>query len=222
MNSITHPKNLKFFNTIFQKQYSVKSSSVQLQFSSNIPAKFFSVNSKFFGVNVQNWWEVRCPNIFFSGSFLARTRTLEFCKTCPYFCLRNTSFSTQGPNSLKKTFFQSKFSKYFHLDTCIAVLTHLDSLFAKGRKNRCSSKIHTKNKVLSVKGIDFPQNIPLDARITFVRTLKEIFRKKLVFFDSKSKENWNNVQGFKHFFPQSLPRLRTLQFRQFWRIFRPE
>ena len=45
-----------------------------------------------------------------------------------------------------------------------------------------------KNKVLSVKRIDFPQNIPLDARMAFVRTLKKIFRKKLMFFDSKSKE----------------------------------
>ena len=88
----------------------------------------------------------------------------------------------------------------FPLNTCIAVLAHLDSLFATGQNKLLQIQISNKKHSFSGKRIDFPQNLPVDARMAFVTTLKGIFLLKLVKFVSSSKAFWNNVQSFKHVF----------------------
>ena len=101
----------------------------------------------------------------------------------------------------KKQFFKVKFPQMFPLNTCIAVLAHLNSLFATGEKKFLQIQISNKKHSFSGKRIDFPQNFPVDARMAFMTTLKKIFWIKLLFFFvSNSKEIWNNVQSFKHVF----------------------
>ena len=91
----------------------------------------------------------------FSGNFFGRTLMPQFWQTCHYFSRKNPSFSAQSPNNWKKQFFKVKFPQVFPLNTCIAVLAHLDSLFAKGQKNCCRSKFLTKNIVSLVKELIF-------------------------------------------------------------------
>ena len=68
----------------------------------------------------------------------------------------------------------------FPLNTCIAVLAHLDSLFATGQKQLLQIQISNKKHSFSGKRIAFPQNFPVDARMAFVTTLKKIFWIKLI------------------------------------------
>ena len=79
----------------------------------------------------------------------------------------------------KKQFFKVKFPQMFPLNTCIAVLAHLDSLFATGQKKMLQIQIINKKHISSGKRIDFPQNLPVDARMAFVTTLKKNFWIKL-------------------------------------------
>ena len=100
----------------------------------------------------------------------------------------------------KKQFFKVKFPQMFPLNTCIAILAQLDSLFATGQKNCCRSKFQTINIVSLVKELIF--------RKTFLWTLgcylwqlwKKFSEWSSYFFVSNSKEIWNNVQSFKHVF----------------------
>ena len=62
----------------------------------------------------------------------------------------------------------------FPLNTCIAVLSHLDSFFATGQKKLLQIQISNKKHSFSGKRIDFPQNFPVDARMEFVTTLKKV------------------------------------------------
>ena len=73
----------------------------------------------------------------------------------------------------KKQFFKVKFPQMFPLNTCIAVLAHLDSLFATGQKQLLQIQISNKKHSFSGKRIDFPQNFPVHARMAFVKTLKK-------------------------------------------------
>ena len=155
-----------------------KCSSGHIEFSFEIPAQFFPVNSKLFLVNFQNWWQISYPKIF-SGIFFGRTFTPQFWQTCHYFSKKRPSFSAQSPNNWKKQFFKVKFPQMFPLNTCIAVLAHLDSLFATGQKQLLQIQISNKKLSFSGKRIDFPQNFPVDARMAFVTTLKKIFWIKL-------------------------------------------
>ena len=125
---------------------------------------------------------------------------LQFWQTCHCFSIKSPSFSAQSPNNWREQFLKVKFPQMFPLNTCIAVLAHLDSLFATGQKKSLQIQISNKKHSFSGKRIDFPQNLPVDARMAFVTTLKEIFRIKLLSFVSSSKEFWNNVQSFKHVF----------------------
>ena len=88
----------------------------------------------------------------------------------------------------------------FPLNTCIAVLAHLDSLFATGQKNLLQIQISNKNNSFSGKRIDFPQNFSVYARMAFLTTLKKNSDWSSYFFVSNSKEIWNNVQSLKHGF----------------------
>ena len=148
---------------------------------------------------------------------------LQFWQTCHYFSRKSPSFSAQSPNNWKKTVFQSKVptnvsSKHVH-----CVLAHLDSLFATGQKKLVQIQISNKKNSFSGKRIDFPQNFPVDARMAFVTTLKKNFWIKLLFFCLKFQGNLKQCAKFQTcFFPQSLPRLRRLQFWQLWRTFPPE
>ena len=63
----------------------------------------------------------------------------------------------------------------FPLNTCIAVLAPLDSLFATGQIKLLQIHISNKKRSFSDKRIDFPQHFPVDARMAFVTTLKKIF-----------------------------------------------
>ena len=155
-----------------------KCSSGHIEFSFEIPAQFFPVNSKVFLVNFQKWWQISYPKIF-SGIFFGRTFTPQFWQTCHYFSKKRPSFSAQSPNNWKKQFFKVKFPQMFPLNTCIAVLAHLDSLFATGQKQLLQIQISNKKHSFSGKRIDFPQNFPVDARMAFVTTLKKIFWIKL-------------------------------------------
>ena len=123
----------------------------------------------------------------------------------------------------KKMFFKVKFPQMFPLNTCIAVLAPLDSLFATGQIKLLQIQISNKKRSFSGKRIDFPQHFPVDARMAFVTTLKKIFWLKLLFFCLKFQGNLKQCAKFQTcFFPQSLPRLRMLQFWQLWRTFPPE
>ena len=116
-----------------------------------------------------------------------------------------------------------KFPQMFPLNTCIAVLAHLDSLFATGQKKLLQIQISNKQHSLSGKKIDFPQKFPVVARMALVTTLKEIFRVKLLFFCLKFQSILNQCAKFQtRFFPQSLQRLRRLQFWQLGRTFPTE
>ena len=124
---------------------------------------------------------------------------LQFWQTCHYFSRKSPSFPAQSPNNWKKLFFKVKFPQMFPINTCIAVLAHLDSLFATEQKKLLQIQISNKKHSFSGKRIDFPQNFPVDAPMAFVKNLKKIFWIKLLFFFvSNSKEIWNNVQSFKH------------------------
>ena len=69
----------------------------------------------------------------------------------------------------------------FPLNTCIAVLAHLDSLFATGQKKLLQIQVSNKKRSFSGKRIDFPQNFSVDARMAFVTTLKKrILNKALI------------------------------------------
>ena len=126
---------------------------------------------------------------------------LQFWQTCHYFPGKSPSFSAQSPNNWKKKqFFKVNFPQMFPINTCTAVLAHLDSLFATEQKKMLQIQISNKKHSFSGKRIDFPQNFPVDARMAFVTTLKKNFWKKLLFFVSTSKEIWNNMQSFKHVF----------------------
>ena len=63
----------------------------------------------------------------------------------------------------------------FPINTCIAALAHLDSLFATEQKKLLQIQISNKKHSFSGKRIDFPQNFPVDARMAFVTTLKKNF-----------------------------------------------
>ena len=80
----------------------------------------------------------------------------------------------------------------FPLNACIAVLAHLDSLFATGQKKLLQIQISNKKHSFSGKRIDFPQNFRVDARLAFATTLKEIFRMKL-FFLSQIPKNFETM-----------------------------
>ena len=80
----------------------------------------------------------------------------------------------------KKQFFKVKFPQVFPPNTCIAVLAHLDSLFATGQKKMLQIQISNKKHSFSGKRIDFPQNSPVDARMPFVTALKKFLKKALI------------------------------------------
>ena len=148
---------------------------------------------------------------------------LQFWQTCRYFPRKSPSFSAQSPNNWKKQFFKVKFPQMFPINTCIDVLAHLDSLFATEQKKLLQIQISNKKHSFSGKRIGFPQNFPVDARMTFVTTLKKFFWIKLLFFCLKFQGNLKQYAKFQTcFFPQSLPRLRRLQFWQLWRTFTTE
>ena len=147
----------------------------------------------------------------------------SFDKRAIIFPLKSPSFSAQSPNNWKKQFFKVRFPQMFPLNTCIAVLAHLDSLFATGQKKLLQIQISNKKHSFSGKRIDFLQNFPLDARMAFVSFLKENFRIKLLFYCLKFQRILKQCAKFQTcFFPQSLPRLRRLQFWQLWRTFPPD
>ena len=85
----------------------------------------------------------------------------------------------------------------FPLNTCNAVLAHLDSLFATGQKKLLQSQISNKKHSFSGKRIDFPQNFPVDAWMAFVTTLKKIFWIKLLFFCLKFQGNLEQCAKFQ-------------------------
>ena len=85
----------------------------------------------------------------------------------------------------------------FPLKTCIAVLAHLDSLFAAGQKQLLEIQISNNKHNFSGKRIDFPENFPVDARMAFVTTLKKIFWIKLLFFCLKFQGNLEQCAKFQ-------------------------
>ena len=199
-----------------------KCSSGHIEVSFDIPVQFCTVNSKI------SWSTFKIDDKsailkFFSGFFFGRTLTLQFRQTCHYFSIKSPSFSAQSPNNWKKQFFKVRFRQMFPLNTCIAVLAHLDSLFATGQKKLLQIQISNKKHSFSGERIDFPQNFPVDARMAFVTTLKKFFWIKLLFFCLKFQRNLKQCAKFQTcFFPQGFPRLRRLQFWQLWRTFPTE
>ena len=129
----------------------------------------------------------------FSGNFFGRTLMQQFWQTCRYFSIKSPSFSAQSPNNWKKQFFKVKFPQMFPLNTCIAVLAHLNSLFATGEKKFLQIQISNKKHSFSGKRIDFPQNFPVDARMAFMTTLKKIFWIKLSFFLSQTPRKFETM-----------------------------
>ena len=123
----------------------------------------------------------------------------------------------------KKTVFQSKVPtnvSYKHVHCCFGSPR---KLIWHGTKKLLQIQISNKKHSFSVKRIDFPQNFPVDARMAFVTTLKKISSIRLLFFCLKFQGNLKQYAKFQTcFFPQSLPRLRRLQFWQLWRTFPTE
>ena len=158
----------------------------------------------------------------FPELFFGQTLMLQFWRTCHYFSRKSPSFSNESPNNWKKQFLKVNFPQMFPLNTCIAVLAHLDSLFATGRKKLLQIQISNKKHSFSGKRIDFPQNFAVDARMPFVTTLKKILNKYLIFLSQIPRKFETTCKVSNIFFPQSLPRLRRLQFWQHWRSFPPE
>ena len=211
------------FEQFLSEKLLCKCSSGHTEISFDIPAQFFPVNSKIFLVNVQNWWQISYPKTFFRKFF--RTDTYATVLTnVPLFFQKKSEFPCSKSEQLKKKqFFKVKFPQMFPINTCIAVLAHLDSLFATGQKKLLQIQISNKKHSFSGERIDFPQNTPVDARMAFVKTLKKIFWLKLLFFCLKFQGNLKKRAKFQTcFFPQSLPRLRRLQFWQIWRTFPSE
>ena len=99
----------------------------------------------------------------------------------------------------KKLFFKVKFQQVFPLNTCIAVLAHLDSLFAKGQKNCCRSKFLTKNIVSLVKELIFRKTF-LWTRGCHLWQLWKNFWIKLFFFCLKFQEILKQCAKFQTFF----------------------
>ena len=143
INFISIPKNLKI-STITSKMFLCKCSFGHIDCSFDNTAKIFSVNSKFFRSMAKIDQKTFLQKSF-STFFFARTRMLQLSKSCHYFSKNSPNFSAQSPNILKKQFFKVNFPQNFALYTWIAVLTHLDSFFAKRQKNsRSNSKNETK------------------------------------------------------------------------------
>ena len=170
-----------------------KCSSGHIEISFDIPAQFCTVNSKFFLVNVQKWWQVSYPKIFFRIFY--RTDTYATVSTnVPLFFLKKSKFlCSKSEQVKKKQFFKVKFPQMFPLNTCIAVLTHLDSFFATGEKKMLQIHVSNRKHSFSGKRIDVPQKFPVDARMAFVTTLKEIFRIKLLFYCLKFQKNFETM-----------------------------
>ena len=147
------------------------------------------------------------PEIFSDGHL-----RYSFDKRAIFFT-KKTKFLCSKSEKLKKKFFKVKFPQMFPLNTCIAVLAHLDSLIATGQKKLLQNQITNNKHSFSGKRIDFLQNFPLDARMAFVSTLQENFRIKLLFYCLNFQRILKQCAKFQTwFFPQSLPRLRRLQF----------
>ena len=176
-----------------------KCSSGHIEFSFEIPAQFFAVNSKFFLVSVQNWWQISYPKTFFRKFF--RTDTFATVLTnVPFFFQKKSKFLCSKSEQLKKKqFFKVKFPQVFPLNTCIAVLAHLDSLFAKGQKNCCRSKFLTKNIVSLVKELIFRKTF-MWTRGCHLWQLWKNFWIKLFFFCLKFQENLKQCAKFQTFF----------------------
>ena len=122
----------------------------------------------------------------FQEIFFGRTLMLQFWQTCHCFSAKSPNISAQSPNNWKKKqFFKVKIPQMFPLNTCIAVLAHLDSLFATGQKKLLQIQISDKKYSFSGKRIDFPQNFPVDARMAIVTTLKKNFLNKALIFLSQ-------------------------------------
>ena len=158
------------------------------------------------------------PEIFFG-----RTLTLQFWQTCHYFSIKKPSFSARNANNWKKQFFKVKFPQVFPLNTCIAVFAHLDSQFAAGQKTCCRSKFQTRNIVSLVKELIFRKTFLWTRGWHFWQLWKKFSEWSSYFFCLKFQGNLKQCAKFKTwFFPQSLPRLRRLQFWQLWWTFPPE
>ena len=98
-----------------------KCSSGHIEISFDIPAQFFPVNSKFFLVNVQNWWQISYAKTFFRKFFSDGHLCNSFDKRAIIFFKKSPSFSAQSPNNWKKTVFQSKVPtnvSYKHVHCC--------------------------------------------------------------------------------------------------------
>ena len=111
----------------------------------------------------------------------------------------------------------------FPLNTCIAVLAHLDCLFATGqKKNWCRSKVLTKNKVSLVKELIFRKTFLWTRGWHLWRLWKNFLNEALIFLSQIPRKFGTMCKASNMFFPQSLPRLRRLQFWHFWRTFPTE
>ena len=124
---------------------------------------------------------------------------LQFCQTCHYFSRKSPSSSAQSPNNWKKQFFKVKFPQMFPLNTCIAVLAHLDSLFATGQKNCCRSKFQTRNIVSLVKELFFRKTF-LWTRGWHLWQLWMIFSNKALIFLSQIPKSFETMCKISNMF----------------------
>ena len=177
-----------------------KCSSGQIEFSFEIPAHFFPVNSKFLLVNVQNWWQISYPKTFFRKFFRTDTYATVLTNVPLFFHKKSKFLCSKSEQLKKKQFFKVKFPQMFPINTCIAVLSQLDSFFATGQKNCCSSKFLTRNIVSLVKELVFRKTFLWTRGWNLWQLWKKFSELSSYFFVSNSKEIRNNVQSFKHVF----------------------
>ena len=154
-----------------------KCSSGHTQFSIDFPAKIFPVSSN------SSWStfkidEKSAVQKHICGSFFARTRVLQFWRSCHFFPLQVQVCLLVVRQLQKARLFTVNFSHNFPLHTLIAVSTHQDSFFAKRREKFAKSPKDTKKTKSILKKNFFPQPFPLDALMTLVTTLKKTVRPK--------------------------------------------
>ena len=177
-----------------------KCSSGHIEISFDIPAQFFPVNSKFFLVNVQNWWQISFPKTFLRKFFRTDTYATVLTNVPLFFHKKSKFLCSKSEQLKKKQFFKVKFPQMFPLNTCIAVLAHLDSLFATGQKKLLQIEFSNKKHIFFGKKLIFRKTF-LWTRGWHLWQLWENFSEKSsYFFVWNSKEFWNNLQSFKHVF----------------------
>ena len=131
-------------------------------------------------------------------------------------------FSLLKVQTIKKNFFEVNFPQTFsskHVHCCFdPPREHI----CQGTKKTLQLQNSYKKQNFSGKRNYFPQIIFLDPRVVLWEPWKKFSVNSSCFLAQSPKKIETMCKVSNIFFPQSLPRLRRLQFWQLWRIFPPD